>query len=127
FEQQFAEHFPDRRKTVFHRNMFATSIFQVGGLAQRRNGIPLAALGKRKPTRSSLLLDDNLPRPIGVVRLGKPVLEHAKLTDGILDLGQISAAGRTDRAAKPGNRLGLREWRFRNFERRGFRPGSALE
>ena len=44
-----------------------------------------------------------------------------------LGLRRISAAGSTDRTAEPGNRLGLREWRFRNCKRRGFRPGSALE
>ena len=49
------------------------------------------------------------------------------MIDGLLGLRQIAAAGSTDRAAEPCDRLGLREWRFRNFERRGFRPRSALE
>ena len=43
FEQQLAEQFPDRGETVFHRDMLTASIFQLGGLTHRRNGIPFAA------------------------------------------------------------------------------------
>src|SRR4051812_3393640 len=107
--------------------MFAASIFQVRCLPQRGNRIRFTGLSEGKPTLRRPLLDVNLSRPIIIVRLGESVLEHAELTDSFLGLGQISAASRTDRAAKPCNRLGLREWRFRNFECRGFRPRSALE
>src|SRR6478735_3418119 len=47
--------------------------------------------------------------------------------NGLLGRRQIAAAGTADRAAEPCDRLCLREWRFRNFERCGFRPCSALE
>src|SRR5260370_10200887 len=107
--------------------MFAASIFQVGGLTQGCHGIPLAAFGKRKPAAGCLLLNEHLLRPIGVARVSEPVLEHAKLIDGLPCFRQVSTAGSTDRAAEPSNRLGLREWRFGNRKCRGFGPSGALE
>ena len=80
-EQQLAEHFTDRREAIFHRDGLAASIFEVGGLAHRRNGIHLSSLGERQPSAGGLLLDGNLSRPIIVVGLGKLVLEHAELID----------------------------------------------
>ena len=49
FDQQFAEQFPDRREAIFHRDMLAAPIFEVGGLAHRRNGLRFAALDERDP------------------------------------------------------------------------------
>jgi hypothetical protein len=78
--------------------VLTASIFQVGCLTQRHNGILFAALGKRKPALGCPLLNENLSRPINVVRLRGPVLEHAELIDGLLGLDQIPATGGTDRA-----------------------------
>src|ERR1700727_470129 len=105
--------------------MFAASIFQVGGVTHGRNGIPFASFSERKPAGSRLLLDQDLLRPIGVVRLSKSFLERAELIDRLPGFRQISAPCSTDRAAKPRDRLGLREWGFRNGKRARLGPGRA--
>src|SRR3954465_7647717 len=107
--------------------MFPPSLSRARPLPQRRNRIRFTALAVSEPAFGRPLLDQNLSGPISVVRLGKPVLEHAKVIDRLPGFHRVPAAGSTDRAAEPGNRLGLREWRFRNFKRRGFRPRTALE
>src|SRR5437763_14256716 len=91
--------------------MLAAAIFAVGGLAHSCNGLGIAAFGERDPGPGSLLLDAHLIGPICVVRLGKIVLEPAQLPDRVPGVRRIAAAGAADRTAKPGNRLGLREWR----------------
>src|ERR1700733_6658964 len=107
--------------------MFAASIFQVGGVTHGRNGIPFASFSERKPASGRLLLDQDLLRPIGVVRLSKSFLEHAELIDGLPGFRQVSAPCSTDRAAEPRDRLCLREWCFRNRKRRCLGPSRALE
>src|SRR4029078_3349267 len=94
---------------------------------QRRDGPPFGALGAGKQALRRPLLDENLSCPIIVVRLSEPVFAHLKLMNGLLGRRNIAAAVTADRAAEPCDRLCLREWRFRNFERCGFRPCSALE
>src|SRR4051794_41000061 len=96
--------------------MLATSILEVSRLLHCRDGVCFAALGQGQPSPGSMLLNGNLARPIGVVHLCEPVLEDTQLIDGFLCLRQVSAASSADRAAKPGDRLGLREWRLGNRE-----------
>ena len=127
FDQQFAQQFPYRRQTIFHRDMFAASIFEVGGLTHRRDCIPFAAFDERDPGLAGPLLDGNLARPIRIARLVQPVFEGAQVVDSVLCLRQLSVAGSADRAAEPRYRLGLCERCFRDRKRRGFRPGSALK
>ena len=127
FHQQFAQQFPDRRQAIFHRDMLAAPIFEIGGLAHRRDGLRFVALDERDPGFAGPLLDGNLARPIRIVRLVQPVLEGAQLIDSFLRLREISVAGSADRAAEPRYRLGLRERRFRDGKRRGLGPGGALK
>ena len=114
FHQKFAQQFPDRRQAIFHRDMLAALIFEVGVLAHRRDGLPFAALAERDPGCASPLLDGNLARPILIARLVQPVLEGAQLIDSLLRPRELSIAGSADRAAEPRYCLSLREWCFRD-------------
>src|SRR3954470_9908877 len=107
--------------------MLAASILEVGSLSHCRDGVCFAAFGQGQPSPGSMLLDGNLACPIGVVCFGEPVLEDAQLIDGVLCLRQVPTASGADRAAKPSDRLGLRERSLGNLKRRSLRPRSTLE
>src|SRR5262249_14968471 len=51
-------------QAIFHGDMLAAPIFEVGGLAHRRDGLPFAALDERDPGLAGQLLYGHLAGPI---------------------------------------------------------------
>src|SRR5262245_30934388 len=107
--------------------MLAAPIFEVGGLAHRRDGLSFATLDERDPSFAGELLYRYLTRPILIARLVQLVLEHAQVIDSVLRHRQLSVAGSSDCAAKPRYRLGLCKRCFRDGKRCRFGPGRTLE